>query len=815
MQLNVEQKKIAHSEPNGHSLIKGVAGSGKTTVGICRIPFLLNNYCFTQDDYILFVTFNKTLIKYVDYLYKKIEKQSEYNSFLADNEKVVISTISSIMHKYYLDFIKINNLQYQIIETVKSREIIAEGISKLKKMYPKLNILHHKNVEFLLQEINWIKACNYMELEEYQNADRLGKTKTQEADKPQKLIKNSETRKAIFDLMQYYDKKAKEMGYISYYDTELIALEQIKNNVGQKYTHIIVDESQDLTKVQLMFLQKLYNPKDYSSITFIVDTAQSIYSHSWLVSGRSFTSIGFNMKGKSDSLSKNFRTTTQISEAAYSLIEKDIDIIDDENFVKPYLIDKQGKYPVYKIYKDDKSQANYIIEEIQNNLSSKYDYKDIAIIARLSNQLDDIKEILEAKGLKCELINREGANFDSKSIKLLTMHSAKGIEFKVVFIIGLNNTVIPYYSSNYKEEQNDEIGEKKLLYVGMTRSTELLYLISSSEKPSKFIKEINRKYLRLDNDCKLTRCHNIPRDNFLFKDKLPHINSNEEKIRQWVIKELMENYKYPEELINVEYEINIGSTKGFADIVVFISQDDKLIPYILIETKKFRSGLESGLKQLESYMTICKTCEYGVVTDGNEILIIDKDFQKKEDIPCFNKFMLPTGIKYLNYIDLKRNKNYKIIKNDEIPVELEVNNEGCIETYKKDGLKWLPVYGEIAAGQPLSMNQELEEEVYLPQEWFKGSEAFFILKVKGDSMAGEDMKYPIEDGDYVIIKQQNTANNFDIVVIAINDSGILKKYSKMGNHVLLISGNPKYEPIQISEEDVSIIGIAVGIIRKN
>lgn len=61
MQLNVEQKRIIEVKPNGHLLVKGVAGSGKTTVAVNKIPLLLNNYCIDDDDKILMVTYNKSL----------------------------------------------------------------------------------------------------------------------------------------------------------------------------------------------------------------------------------------------------------------------------------------------------------------------------------------------------------------------------------------------------------------------------------------------------------------------------------------------------------------------------------------------------------------------------------------------------------------------------------------------------------------------------------------------------------------------------------------------------------------------------------
>jgi len=70
----------------------------------------------------------------------------------------------------------------------------------------------------------------------------------------------------------------------------IMALEQAWKGVEKYYNHIIVDETQDLTRVQLEFIKLLYQPRANSSITFIVDTAQSIYPHSWLVKGRNFTS---------------------------------------------------------------------------------------------------------------------------------------------------------------------------------------------------------------------------------------------------------------------------------------------------------------------------------------------------------------------------------------------------------------------------------------------------------------------------------------------------------------------------------------------
>ena len=126
-------------------------------------------------------------------------------------------------------------------------------MSELSKIYKDVKLLDQKYIDFLLDEIDWIKSCNYMELEEYQNVDRIGRTNKQGSNGPQKLMKNSTTRSAIFRLMEIYNERLRSIGYIDFKDMALIAYNQAKKEVSKKYTHIIIDESQDLTRVQSSF----------------------------------------------------------------------------------------------------------------------------------------------------------------------------------------------------------------------------------------------------------------------------------------------------------------------------------------------------------------------------------------------------------------------------------------------------------------------------------------------------------------------------------------------------------------------------------
>ena len=177
MRLNMEQRRIVELEPNGHMLVKGVAGSGKTTVSVRRIPFLLNHYCHEKDDKVLLVTFNKTLLNYIRYLYNKVEdeEQNQESFFGYQNKGVDITTIDSLMYKYFIKYQKNNGTNYSIGDRKVLFDAIIQAINVVVDRHPRIKLLTPKNANFLLDEITWIKACNINDVETYQNIDRIGR----------------------------------------------------------------------------------------------------------------------------------------------------------------------------------------------------------------------------------------------------------------------------------------------------------------------------------------------------------------------------------------------------------------------------------------------------------------------------------------------------------------------------------------------------------------------------------------------------------------------------------------------------------------
>ncbi|MGQ8967252.1 transcriptional repressor LexA [Bacillus subtilis] len=120
----------------------------------------------------------------------------------------------------------------------------------------------------------------------------------------------------------------------------------------------------------------------------------------------------------------------------------------------------------------------------------------------------------------------------------------------------------------------------------------------------------------------------------------------------------------------------------------------------------------------------------------------------------------------------------------------------------------VPVIGKVTAGSPITAVENIEEYFPLPDRMVPPDEHVFMLEIMGDSMIDAG----ILDKDYVIVKQQNTANNGEIVVaMTEDDEATVKRFYKEDTHIRLQPENPTMEPIIL--QNVSILGKVIGVFR--
>ncbi len=132
---------------------------------------------------------------------------------------------------------------------------------------------------------------------------------------------------------------------------------------------------------------------------------------------------------------------------------------------------------------------------------------------------------------------------------------------------------------------------------------------------------------------------------------------------------------------------------------------------------------------------------------------------------------------------------------------LPVESSGAVE---------LPMMGRIAAGVPIEAISEVQHNVAVPGDMVAGSARHYALEVKGDSMIDAG----INDGDVVVIREGNTADNGDIVVALVEGhEATLKRFRRKGGAIALEAANPAYETRVFRDDQVEVQGRLVGLIR--
>ncbi len=186
---------------------------------------------------------------------------------------------------------------------------------------------------------------------------------------------------------------------------------------------------------------------------------------------------------------------------------------------------------------------------------------------------------------------------------------------------------------------------------------------------------------------------------------------------------------------------------------------------------------------------------------------IEKEVERCNYPPSVREICKALGIKSTatvhHHLDALEKKGY-ISRMRTMPRAIEIIRDSSGQPTKKCG--YAPLIGRITAGAPILAEENLEGFFPIPLEITAGEDCF-VLKVSGDSMIGAG----ILDGDYVIVKQQKSAENGDIVAALLGEEATVKRFYREGKTVKLLPENDAYEPI-ITEE-AEILGRVAGLYR--
>lgn len=132
---------------------------------------------------------------------------------------------------------------------------------------------------------------------------------------------------------------------------------------------------------------------------------------------------------------------------------------------------------------------------------------------------------------------------------------------------------------------------------------------------------------------------------------------------------------------------------------------------------------------------------------------------------------------------------------------------GNIEQLKLKQVINLPVLGRVAAGSPMLASQDIEDSFPVPKEFLGGGDGF-MLRVKGDSMVEDG----IMNGDYVIVRRQDKAEDGETIVALVDDEATVKRFYRENGRIRLQPANSSMKPLWF--DNIRIVGKVVGVLRK-
>lgn len=237
-----------------------------------------------------------------------------------------------------------------------------------------------------------------------------------------------------------------------------------------QYQAVLIDEGHDFAPEWLKLITQMVDPTT-NSLLVLYDDAQSIYERT-RSKQFSFKSVGIQAQGRTTILKINYRNTRQILQTA-SLVAADLLTAEDKDedgipMLKPVSCGRNGEAPIVIRLPSLRAEATQVAELLGSAHREGHAWGDMAIICRHYSEMDECASALRQRGLPHQVRKGTGS-FDpaADSIKVLTMHASKGLEFPVVALVGAGNMPAP---------GEDEREEAKLFYVGATRATQRLII---------------------------------------------------------------------------------------------------------------------------------------------------------------------------------------------------------------------------------------------------------------------------------------------------------------------------------------------------
>ena len=320
--------------------------------------------------------------------------------------------------------------------------------------------------DFLAAEFAWMKDVGIRDEAHYLEVARVGRGV--------RLTKKERT--TVWALFQRYEAKLRSQRRYDWGDVPVMALEALRESdvTAPAYHAILVDEAQDFAPTWFDVLRAVLHP-DTRLMFVAADSTQSIYRRfSW-------KSMGLNVVGRTRILPNSYRSTYEVMQAASAMLTGNPDLLaemrdEEEELLVPDLDPqwmRHGPIPELRQFPDRYEEIHYLARSIKHLLAQGYFPGDIVVLHRKKRLLDQYRSELRRLDIPVKLPNVDMPRQDG--VDFATMHSAKGLEYRAVFIVQAQMLFDrPEQPIPFAQRPRFLADELRLLYVAMTRAREQL-----------------------------------------------------------------------------------------------------------------------------------------------------------------------------------------------------------------------------------------------------------------------------------------------------------------------------------------------------
>ena len=452
--------------PAGPRIVKGGPGTGKSTVGLYCLQRLLRSEqtaMFSSPPRVLFTAYTRALVAASRQLLGELG---------VDADSVDVRNVDSLAMRHAgssWEKPTIYDADHQVW-----KDTVGKVVRHLRGRIDGFSWTEHDS-EFLFEEMNLvIDGREIRSLDEYLGIKRVGRGRGRQISRRQ--------RKHLWEFAEAA--RLELWARKKWIRAQLFV--QAKNLADPIYDYVFIDEAQDLPPVAIRMCVKL--AKDARNVFLTADRNQSIHNP-----GFSWSEVheSLNMRGRSTILRRNHRTTREIMHAVRPLLA------DDER-VDPETRDtesvRRGPQPELR-FANSNDAAGIVQRWFKLVVAEEpdLDMAHTAVLCPTNKSCKDIVKKLGDLGLSAKQMKKDDVEISSDGIKVMTIHTAKGLQFPIVAVVGLEEGKLPFTDVDNPEQREDTDRWRRVFFVACSRAMRRLLVVADKARPSPFVADFDKE----------------------------------------------------------------------------------------------------------------------------------------------------------------------------------------------------------------------------------------------------------------------------------------------------------------------------------